>query len=179
MKGVVFTEFVEMVEKKFGHDVADKLLSIPDLESNGVFTAIGTYSHHDMFKLVAGLSELTKISVQDLFRAYGKTIFLTFTRMFPVFFKEVDDSLVFLEALENRIHAEVKKLNPDAELPTFKTTRLSDNKLQMIYISERRMSDFALGLMEGCSDYFNQNLEIQRHNLKSDGSEVKFEITRN
>ena len=109
MKGVVFTEFVEMVEKKFGYDVADKLLSIPDLESKGVFTAIGNYSHHDMFKLVAGLSELTKISVEDLFRAYGRTMFATFTRMFPEFFKAVDDPLVFLESLENSLN-EVKSL---------------------------------------------------------------------
>ena len=179
MKGVVFTEFVEMVEQKFGHDVADKLLSIPDLESKGVFTAIGTYSHHDMFKLVGGLSELTKISVEDLFRAYGRTMFATFTRMFPSFFKEVEDSLVFLEGIESHIHVQVKKLNPDAELPTFETTRLGDNKIQMIYSSERRMSDFALGLMEGCGEYFDQNLEIQRQNLKSDGSEVKFDVTRN
>ena len=179
MKGVVFTEFVEMVEKKFGYEVADKLLSIPDLESKGVFTAIGTYSHYDMFKLVGGLSELTKISVENLFKAYGRTIFVTFTRMFPGFFKEVDDSLIFLEGLESHIHVQVKKLYPDAELPTFETTRLADNKIQMIYSSDRRMGDFALGLMEGCADYFDQSLDIHIQNLKPDGSEVKFDVTRN
>ena len=45
MKGVVFTEFIEMVEDKFSADIADQIIEEADLPSGGVYTSVGTYDH--------------------------------------------------------------------------------------------------------------------------------------
>ena len=43
MKGLVFTEFIEMMENDFGFEVADRVIENSDTISKGVFTGVGTY----------------------------------------------------------------------------------------------------------------------------------------
>ena len=43
MKGVIFTEFLELVEKKFGLAMVDKIIGQSNLASEGIYTSVGTY----------------------------------------------------------------------------------------------------------------------------------------
>ena len=73
---------------------------------------------------------------------------------------------------------EVKKLYPDAELPTFDIEKISEEELRMVYHSDRRMADFAEGLIQGCGEHFNETLTVTRESENSDGSQVVFRILR-
>ncbi|WP_306642865.1 heme NO-binding domain-containing protein [Sanyastnella coralliicola] len=178
MKGVVFTEFLEMVEDKFGFDVADKIISNADLPSGGVYTAVGTYEHSEMVQLVTNLSGESGLSIPQLLNAYGNHLFTRFAAGYGQFFTGVTDGFVFLEQIEGYIHVEVRKLYPDAELPSFETKRIDDNTLEMIYTSERRMADFAEGLIEGCATHFNETYDINKENIEESGKVVRFTINR-
>jgi hypothetical protein len=59
MRGLVFTEFIALVEEKFGLRMADELLSQPGLTDGGAYTSVGNYSHREMLTLVVGLAERT------------------------------------------------------------------------------------------------------------------------
>src|SRR5262245_35992633 len=52
MKGVVFTEFLEMVGAKFGEDMVDDVILACELPSGGAYTSVGTYDHQELFALV-------------------------------------------------------------------------------------------------------------------------------
>jgi acyl carrier protein len=69
MKGIVFTEFLDLVEDKFGLEMVDTILSNSDLPSNGVYTAVGTYSFAEMVSLLTNLNKETGIAIDDLWRA--------------------------------------------------------------------------------------------------------------
>ncbi len=56
MKGIVFTEFIEMVESKFGFDMMDDIIESANLPSGGIYTAVGTYDHTEMVQLVIEIS---------------------------------------------------------------------------------------------------------------------------
>jgi hypothetical protein len=178
MKGIVFTEFIEMVEDRFGFEIADRIISTNDLPSGGSYTAVGTYAHSEMVTLVSSLSSETGATVPQLLHAYGVHLFGRFAKGYGQFFHSVTDSFSFLEQIEGYIHVEVRKLYPDAELPSFETERIDDNTLQMIYSSERAMGDFAHGLIEGCGNHFNEDLQIEKEPLDSRGNRVKFVIKR-
>ncbi len=45
MKGVVFTEFIEMVEDQFSADMVDDIIDDAQPPSGGAYTAVGTYDH--------------------------------------------------------------------------------------------------------------------------------------
>ena len=57
MKGMIFTEFLEMVESKFGLETVDTTIENSDLPSEGIYTSVGTYDFNEMVSLIAGLSE--------------------------------------------------------------------------------------------------------------------------
>ena len=66
MKGIVFTEFLDLVEEKFGLEMVDRIISSSELESEGVYTSVGTYSFSEMLQLLQHLSENTGISIDNL-----------------------------------------------------------------------------------------------------------------
>jgi hypothetical protein len=56
MKGLVFREFIDLVETKFGDDIVDEIIEAADLPSGGAYPAVGTYPHSEMVSLVVELS---------------------------------------------------------------------------------------------------------------------------
>ena len=89
MKGVVFTEFLEMVEDRFSPEMADRIIEGAELPSGGVYTAVGTYDHSEMIQLVSCLSEETGIASAELVRSFGMYLFGRFHTMFPKYFEDV------------------------------------------------------------------------------------------
>lgn len=178
MKGIVFTEFLEMVEEKFGYEMVDEIIAEEELPSGGSYTSVGTYSHAEMVQLIVGLSKKTQKNVPALLKAFGLYFFDTLEKNYPQFLQATDNAFDFLESIENYIHVEVRKLYPDAELPSFETQLLADNTLEMIYTSERAMSDFAEGLMERAIGHYGESATIDRKVLTEDGKKVQFIVTK-
>ena len=179
MKGIVFTEFLELVEKKFGFDMADDIIDECELESEGSYTQVGVYDYKELLQLVTVLSEKTKLSVNDLVNAFGEHLIGQFVEKFPTYFKEVDNSFDFLDTVENKIHVEVKKLYPDAELPTFTTNSFEPNKMEITYQSERPFSALAYGMMMGCADYYSEKITISMDEQSTgEFTRVKFTLCK-
>ncbi len=177
MKGIIFTELLEMVGQMKSEDFVDEWIESCDLPSGGAYTAVGTYPHQEAVTLVIRLSEMTGTPSGDLLRMYGSHLFGRFPILYPVFFEKVDNAIDFLSQIEDVIHVEVRKLYPDAELPTFLATRPADGRLDLLYRSERQMGDLAEGLIGGCVTHFGVPHRVERSDHESDGS-VLFRITR-
>lgn len=178
MKGIVFTEFLDLVEDKFGLEMVDKIILNSELKSNAIYTSIGTYEFSEMLQLISNLSHFTRLSVDSLLLVYGEHFFSVLLKNYPDLIELYKDPLVLLASVENHIHVEVRKIYPDAELPTFKIIERNDSQLTMIYKSSRAMHHFGLGLMHKTFEHFNVNFEIVLEKIKEDGTEVKFIITK-
>ncbi|MBK1832020.1 heme NO-binding domain-containing protein [Verrucomicrobiaceae bacterium R5-34] len=177
MKGIVFTEFLNMVEEAHGLDMVDTIIEKSDLASGGAYTAVGTYPHSEIVSLVVNLSQETSTEVSDLLKAFGQYMFHGLARAYPQFVEQSSDPLDFLEQVETYIHVEVRKLYPDAELPTFQCSRPNGpNELHMVYHSIRHMEDVCEGLIKGSLEHFNVEASVQRRPLE-DESEL-FIITK-
>lgn len=177
MKGIVFTEFLEMVEDTFGDEMADDILDDADLDSGGAYTAVGTYDYQEMVALVVELSKRTEIPIPALLKTYGQYLFGRFAILFPAFFKGVESSLDFASTIENHIHVEVRKLYADAELPSFDTEK-DDKQMSMVYRSARPFADFAEGLLTGCIEHFNHDATLTRRDIADDNTHTEFVLTR-
>jgi hypothetical protein len=123
MKGMVFTEFLEMVEKEFGYEILDNVTSVSGLSSEGAYTSVGNYPHSDMLVMLTELSEKTGVQVNELVFAFGKYLLLTFSRSFEGFFENKANALEFLLGIDSIIHKEVYKLYPDAKFDQWPTLR--------------------------------------------------------
>ena len=179
MKRIVFTEFLDLVEDKFGLEMVDKIIQQSQLESNGIYTSVGTYKFSEMLQLLQHLSENTNISIDDLQLVYAEHFFSVLETSYPGLIATFNDPIEMLASIENHIHIEVRKIYPDAELPTFEVVNKTDNSLIMIYKSSRAMHHFGLGLINKTFEHFNANANIVLEKIKEDGTEVKFIINKN
>lgn len=181
MKGIVFREFLDMVDDQFGMEVVDRIIEEADLQSGGAYTSVASYDHHEIIRLIDQLHRATGTPVPDLVQAFGRHLFGRFRALYPAFFAGIGSAFDLLERVESIIHVEVRKLYPDAELPTFDCTRPAPGRLTMLYRSQRPFADLAEGLMHGCVAYFGQDIEIRREDLATGpGGETRasFELTR-
>ena len=179
MKGIVFSEFIEMVESKFSPEVADEIIgkASAKLATGGAYTSVGVYDHLELVELVTELSVLSGLPVDELVATFGKHLAGRFAELYPAFFEEVNGTLDFLESVDNHIHKEVIKLYPDAELPQFTSERIG-NRLVMEYQSVRPFAALAKGLIEGSALYYGETLQVEEEDLSSGrGNHMRFTIT--
>ena len=172
MKGIVFTEFLEMVEDTFSPEVADEMITSSDLESNGFYTAVGTYDHREMVEMVSQLSEMTGVSIGDLLEKYGVYLFSKLIEGYPGFLEGIDNAFDFLKTIDNHIHVEVRKLYPEAELPKFNYEEPDRETLVLKYASPRGFGAFAYGMMLGCIAYFEEDIVVEQQDLSEGAGKV-------
>lgn len=164
MKGIVFTEFMELVESGFGMQIADNVLTKGCPFHNG-FTSVGTYDHHDLLKMIKELSAETGRPSKDLVHAFGRHLFQAFYNGYPAAFAKIAGTFELLYNVENVIHVEVLKLNPDAELPRFRFPATEKGCLDVEYQSTRPFADLAGGLIEASIAHFGEALCVNRIDL--------------
>jgi hypothetical protein len=178
MKGMIFTEFLEMVEERFSLTMVDRIITNADLPSGGIYTAVGTYPHSEMVALVVNLSKETNIPLPTLLHSFGQRLFQSFAVRYAHFLNHTPSAFAFLERLESYVHAEVRKLYPEAELPTFECSKVADNCMVLHYQSHRALGDVAHGLIEGCFQHFHEQVQIEREELSATPSaSVRFILT--
>lgn len=176
MKGMVFTEFFELVDDTFSFETSERLIEMSNLPTEGIYTAIGTYDAQEMMTLVGNLSQLTNTPVPDLLRAFGRHLFSRFYASFPNFFAGMNSSFQFLPMVDSYVHLEVRKLYPDAELPSFTCSEPKDGVMVMTYRSKRNLPNLAEGLILACIDHFREALAVTIETGNETPPETRFII---
>jgi len=168
MKGIVFTEFFEMVEEKFNFELVDQLIEQTELATGGAYTTIGTYDHKELLALVGNLHRLTGTPVNDLLVTYGQYLFPKLIHIAPDIFSQFKNCFEVLASVDSIIHVEAKKLYPDAELPKFAVIKQDDRELQLTYTSCRPFAYLAKGLAQGCAQHYDEQVSVEIENRESD-----------
>lgn len=177
MKGIVFVELLKMAEEIVGEAAVDHVLDSTPLSTGGAFTAVGDYPCSDLVALVGAFSQATGVPGGELQRRFGHWMMNTFKTHYPGFFDSKPDVLAMLEAIEGEVHVEVRKIYPDAELPSFATERIAPGALRMDYRSTRPLVPFCRGLIEGCVDHFGTPASIETVDLSTpDAAQAEFTI---
>jgi len=177
MKGIVFTELVEFVEDQFGYTIADDMLEASMLDHKGAYTQGGNYPYEELVAILKRLSQRVDLSVETLIEVYARHLFTKIVMLYPKITDGFNSVLKFISVVDTFIHPEVKKLYPEAELPTFEMVSLVENCLVIDYHSSRPLYPMAVGLMLGASDYFKQTIEVHYDiNDTSSGASARFTI---
>lgn len=175
MKGVVFTEFMDMVDLRWGPEVLDDVLERSAVPNGGAYTAVGTYPSSEMGSLVGALAVETGFGAVDLLHAFGGHLLGAFERGHPLWFA-MDDPLEFLSQVDGYIHVEVNKLYPDAELPTFDVVERQPDHLVLEYRSPRCLHPLAEGLIQATLRRWQRRGQVMVSKLDATGSHVRFDI---
>lgn len=176
MKGLVFTEFIEFVEEKFGFDTVDLIIDKANLPSKGVYTQAAVYPDSELLSLLGVLSDHSGKSVNELLESYGRHVFHKLLSIYPTASSGVTGVLDFISRVDSLVHVEVKKLYPDAQLPKFSVDKHENNEMVLIYQSQKRLEALAKGMMLGCAEHYGQNLDIKMEKISEDPHTIRFDL---
>jgi len=176
MKGVVFTEFLEMVESKYGLGTVDQIIEESTLKSKGIYTSIGTYDSNEIFQLMDKLSQRTSIPSEELFYEFGTHFFNYIVKTYRYIFKLYKTPVDMLQSVEDHIHVQIKKIYSDAKLPVLTVIEKNSNLIEIKYTSGRGLYKFAEALIYMTFDHFDQKCKITTKMLSQDGKIVSFLI---
>ena len=165
MKGVVFVEFLSFVAEQYGEDTVDDIIDSSQVPSGGAYTAVGTYDHAEMIALCGALAARINEPTANIIRGFGSHLSGAFARTYPTFFGAAS-YFDFLESIDAHIHVEVRKLYPDAELPSFKVKERTSTQLLLEYRSPRRLGHLAEGLLLGTAREFKIKVRVQSRLLE-------------
>ncbi|SDJ13063.1 Haem-NO-binding [Ferrimonas sediminum] len=179
MQGIIFTEFLDLVDEAFGPEVTEALFEQLELPSGGAYTRVGNYDHEEIVALVKALSNQVNKPVAELLYSYGYYLFPRLMKLYPQRLSHCYNSFDFLYAVENEIHTHVKKIHVSAEVPTFEFPHRDEHQMQVIYNSKRGLADVAHGLIARCCDHFDEAIDIALTDLSGkDKTRVCFLLTK-
>lgn len=178
MKGLVFTTFYDHCVQSFGEDMLDDIIEESGVPNDGAYTSVGTYPFEQMVDLITAMCRLTGKALPEVLHDFGRFCFGKWVAYSPDFFsgKQLFDVLASVDHFHEY---EVRKLYPDAELPSFKVMARTNDRLTLRYESCKPLANLAAGVIAGASDYLASPVTIT-HFAERDacGDYVRFEIVR-
>lgn len=165
MKGIIFTEFLAMVEDTWGLATLDDLLERTTTATNGAYTSVGNYASDELLAMVGALASLTAEPPHALVEAFGRHLAASFVAKFPQFFADTGSVFDVLKRVDQLIHIEVCKLYSEATPPRFTVAEVGPSTLVVHYESKRDMALVAQGIIAGCAQHFDETLTITREDL--------------
>ena len=169
MKGVIFNLAEEVVSARFGDAAWDQVLDSAGLD--GAFTSLGNYPDSDLVSLVSAASALLDVPVDEVIRTIGSGALPLLAERYPAFFTPHTSTRPFLLTLNEIIHAEVRKLYPDADVPEFEFDTSDDTWLVMRYRSQRQLCALAEGFVMGAAAHYGQEAVIEQTQCMRDGAD--------
>ena len=160
MLGMVFTEFIELVEERFSPEVADQVLQDVAPANGGAYTAVGYYPHEDMVAMVTALAARTGAPVATLLHTFGEHLLKRFTEVHAPMFERFPNFFDMVAAIDGHIHVEVHKLYHEAKLPRFTVVDRQPGRILMFYESPRRLEVLAQGLLDAAARHYGEPSRI-------------------
>lgn len=161
MKGVIFIMLEEEIRDEVGQEAWDQVLDEAGLE--GVYTTLGNYPHEEFVELLEAAEPYTGETGRDAQKWFGRRALHQFTRKHPHLFEPHDSTLSFAGSLNDVIHPEVRKLYPEAPVPTFDIDEAPPRgDLVIAYESPRGLCSFAEGLLLGTADTYDEALVVEQ-----------------
>ncbi|MFB0982305.1 MAG: heme NO-binding domain-containing protein [Alteromonadaceae bacterium] len=170
MQGSIFTSFSEMVIEEMGMPLWNQLLDKVNPPSKGIYTNGMQYDDSEIMVFIAELSILTQVDTPTLLRNFGEYLFIDLFNNNRASLSYLDNLKDFLKGIDHVVHKEVRRLYPDAYVPTFKVSETPNGDLIMLYQSKRKLCHLSEGLITGAAKHFDESISIHHPECMHDGA---------
>lgn len=174
MKGLVFTTFYDFCERRFGADFLDDVIDDANLPHVGAYTSVGTYPFDEMVALITAAVKRSQSTMPVILEQFGDHCFNAWVSKFPSLFAN-RDLFDVLADIDEFHESEVRKLYPDAELPSFSVVGRTADCVFLDYRSCKPLADLAVGVIRGAGKHLGQPVDVSYHQV---GEAVRFRVER-
>lgn len=170
MKGIIFNLLEGVVTDAMGPFAWDDLLNKAALP--GVYTSLGSYPDAEIVSLLQSIGEQQGWRIEQTLRWFGRSAMPELARRFPAFFSAAPSARDFVLSVNNIIHPEVRKLYAGAGCPHFGFASGPAGELLVTYASARHLCWLGHGFIEGASDHYGEDVQVQHRECMHHGADV-------
>ena len=179
MKGVIFVKLSEFVEQTWGEVFWDELLEESNPPSGGAYTTVSTYDDQELFNIVTLITQKKQLTMAQAQQAFGQWLFKELLKSAPGHSVTTTDTFAWLRAVQDVIHVEVLKLNPDSILPEFTFLEQTDTTMRLQYESPRPLCFLCEGLIQGLAQHNGESVTTtQTECIHEQGERCVIEVTK-
>ncbi|MGY2132928.1 heme NO-binding domain-containing protein [Hymenobacter sp. HD11105] len=178
MHGTVIMLLKRYVQTQYDHSTWLKLMELSGLE-NVEFDHKTVYPDEHIYALVGQAAEMTGIPAGELHEKFGEYLVPDLMFMYQKYVQPDWKTLDMIEHTELTMHKQVRREHPENSPPVLNVKRLSENELLIDYVSPRRMSGLAVGIVRGLATYFDEGDRIDvMPTTSEDGEQVSIHVRR-
>ena len=178
MHGTIFTLLKRYVQTQYDHSTWVRLMELSGLD-NVVFDHKTVYPDDHMYALVGHAAEMTGLSAGELHEKFGEYLVPDLMYMYQKLLKPEWKTLDMLEHTELTMHKQVRREHTENSPPVLDVSRLGPDELMIDYVSPRRMSGLAVGIVRGLASYYDEAERIDvMPTTSEDGERVRIHVRR-
>ncbi len=173
MYGLVNKAIEEMVCTYYGESTWETIKQKAELEDIDFFISMDAYPDDVTHRLVRAACEVLGMSPTEVLQAFGE-YWVTYTAEegYGEMLAMAGDNLPeFLENLDN-LHARVGLSFPNLKPPSFESTEIDPNSLQLHYHSTRQgLAPMVIGLLKGLGKRFRKTVDVSQTDSRDEGAD--------
>ena len=174
MYGMVNKAIQDLVTNNFGEDKWIAMKEKVGFEDD-FFISMQSYPDKLTYDLVGAASEILAISDADVLEAFGEYwILYTADEGYGQLLNLSGSDLKEFLGNLNMLHDRITNIMPDLEPPKFTVKEVDENKVELIYESDREgLASMVVGLLKGLGKRFNKDCLIEQIGHRSkDGKDT-------
>lgn len=173
MKGTVVSSWIESCRKLFGDNLVNKAMEANKVSADHVFTPFEDVEDKVATGIVNYIGDAVGKNHKEIWGTMGQENIKTFSKNYPGFFRH-ESAFQFLKSM-NDVHVIVMKRFRGATPPILDVQPLSSHSILFTYRSKRGLEDYLMGLLQGVSHHFKENIQIEVVEKKT--NEVQMKLT--
>jgi tRNA A-37 threonylcarbamoyl transferase component Bud32/predicted hydrocarbon binding protein len=194
MHGLILVQLQKFAHQAIGSDIWREALAKEGLNQQS-FSSGSVYEDTQAIEQIVLASSILGIPVDQVVESFGVFLSKELIRLYQRVIKPAWKTLEIIENTETFIHSAVRAGNPGAVPPVLDAIRISDNQLQLLYSSDRKLCQLAIGIIKGMSSHFREVIEIHhdscmhkgdpycsfrliRHDLVQDTNNIELDVTQ-
>ncbi|MCY3005529.1 MAG: protein kinase [Planctomycetota bacterium] len=179
MHGLILVQLQKFAQQTFGPEKWRRALSQSGLDQTS-FSAGLVYEDRQALELIVLASQTLRVPVDEVVELFGRFLSTELIRLYSRVIKPEWRTLDIIENTETFIHSAVRVGNPGAVPPVLDAIRLSENELQLLYSSDRKLCKLAIGIIHGLADHFQEVIEVHKDSCMLQGDPFcTFRLIRN
>lgn len=157
MNGAMFNSLARFIDKRHPQISFTDLCRKAALKTN-VFAELTWYPDKDFNKLMQTLSRITETELPTIWREFGRESFGYFADIFGDYMSDIDNISDLITSV-NKIHHDIRNDGLGTP-PRLEFIRVSPDRLEVRYDSDRKLDEFFLGMLEGAVKHYGSEVKI-------------------
>lgn len=171
MHGIVLKGLKDFVVETHDQEAWRAIQAEASLEGK-VYVPVTEYPDEDVVALVGAASEITGLDASELLTEFGRFLVPRLLETYDVHVETEWTGLELVANVEEYIHTALRAKQISAYTPPeLESGWLGENRVGIIYASDRELCNLAKGLISGVGEYFDEPFDIEEQACMKNGSD--------